>query len=48
MDIDVMTGKNSGIAACWITHGLGKVEEVASLKPEYIIDDLIELKEIIR
>jgi len=48
MDIDVMAGKNSGIAACWITHGLGKVEEVAPLKPEYIIDDLIELKEIIK
>jgi phosphoglycolate phosphatase len=48
MDIDVMTGKNSGIKACWVTYGLGKVEEVSPLKPEYIIDDLIELKEIIK
>jgi phosphoglycolate phosphatase len=47
MDIDVMTGKNSGVKACWVTYGLGKIEEVAPLKPEYIIDDLIELKEII-
>ena len=47
MDVDVMTGKNSGIRTCWVTHGLGKVEEVVPLKPDYIIDDLIELKEII-
>lgn len=48
MDVDVMTGKNAGVAVCWITHGLGKVEDVGPLKPEYIIDDLIELKEIIK
>jgi len=48
MDIDVMTGKNAGVAVCWVTYGLGKIEEVAPLSPEYIIDDLIELKEIIK
>ncbi len=48
MDVDVMTGKNAGVAVCWVTYGLGKVEDVSPLKPEYIIDDLIELKEIIR
>ena len=48
MDVDVMTGKNAGIAACWVTYGLGKREEVAPLSPEYIIDDLIELKHIIK
>lgn len=48
MGIDVMTGKNAGVKVCWVTHGLGKIEDVAPLKPEYIIDDLIELKEIIK
>ena len=48
MDIDVMTGKNSGIRTCFITHGLGRVEDVRKLKPDYIIDDLIELKKIIK
>ena len=48
MDIDVMTGKNAGIEVCWVTYGLGKIEEVGPLKPEYIIDDLIELKEIVK
>lgn len=48
MDIDVMTGKNSGIKICWVTYGLGKIEEVGPLRPEYIIDDLIELKDIVK
>ncbi|MBN2452863.1 MAG: HAD-IA family hydrolase [Candidatus Omnitrophica bacterium] len=48
MDIDVMTGKNSGVKTCWITHGLGRAEEIVPLKPDYIIDDLLELKEIVR
>jgi len=47
MNIDVMTGKNSGIKTCWVTYGLGKAEDVKLLKPDYIIDDLIKLKEII-
>lgn len=48
MDVDVMAGNNSGVRVCWVTYGLGKIEDVAPLKPEYIIDDLIELKEIIK
>lgn len=48
MDIDVLTGKNSGVKVCWVTYGLGKIEDIRVLKPDYIIDDLIELKEIIK
>jgi HAD superfamily hydrolase (TIGR01549 family) len=48
MDVDIMAGKNSGIATCWVTHGLGKIEDIKHLKPDFIIEDLIELKEIIR
>ena len=48
MDVDIMTGKNAGVKTCWVTYGLGKIEDVGPLKPEYIIDDLAELKEIIR
>lgn len=48
MDVDVMTGKNAGVPVCWVTYGLGSVDEVAPLKPEYIINDLIELKKIIK
>ena len=48
MAIDIMTGKNSGIRTCWVTYGLGSAEEVRPLKPDYIVDDMIELKGIIK
>lgn len=48
MAIDIMTGKNSSILTCWVTYGLGKPEEVRLLRPDFIIDDLIQLEKIIR
>jgi len=48
MAVDIMTGKNAGMKTCWVTYGLGKLEDIRDLKPDYIIEDLIELKEIIR
>jgi len=48
MAIDVMTGKNFGIKTCWVRHGLGKAADVEPLKPDFIIDDMSELKAIIR
>jgi len=47
MTIDIETGKNSGIKTCWVTYGLGKREDVEPLKPDFIIDDLSELKNIV-
>ena len=48
MAIDIQTGKNSAIKTCFVTYGLGKLEDVKPLNPDFIIDDLIELKEIIK
>ena len=48
MAIDIQTGKNAGIRTCWVTYGLGALEDVKPLKPDFIIDDMIELKEIIK
>ena len=48
MDVDIMTGRNTGIKTCWVTHGLGRIEDVKALKPDYIIEYLIELKEIVK
>ncbi|MBI4974359.1 MAG: HAD-IA family hydrolase, partial [Candidatus Omnitrophica bacterium] len=48
MVIDIKTGKNSGMATSWVTYGLGKRKDLRNLKPDYIIDDIMELKEIIR
>jgi len=48
MDIDIMAGKNFGIKTCWVTYGLGNREDVEKIEPDYIIDDMIELKDIIK
>lgn len=48
MAVDIMTGKNSGIKTCWVRYGLGKARDVEPLKPDFAIDDLLELEKIIR
>lgn len=47
MDIDVLAGKNAGIMTCAVTYGIGKKEDILKAKPDYIIDDILQLKEII-
>lgn len=47
MGIDIMAGKNAGIKTCWISHGLGQAEEARKLRPDYMIDDIRELKRIV-
>ena len=47
MAIDIQTGKNAGIKTCWVTYGLGAAKDVKPLKPDFTIDDMIELKRII-
>jgi len=48
MHIDVIAGKNAGITTCAVTYGIGKKEDILKAHPDYIIDDIIELKEIIK
>ena len=48
MHIDVLTGKQAGITTCAVTYGIGKKEDIEEAKPDYIIDDISKLKEIIR
>ena len=48
MAIDVETGKNAGAKTCWVTYGLGKAEDMKDLKPDYVIDDIMELKDIVK
>jgi len=48
MTYDIQAGKAAGIKTCWVTYGLGKGDEVRPLKPDYIIDDIAELKKIVR
>lgn len=48
MDIDIKMGKNAGIKTCWVTYGFGEKKDVASLNPDIVIDNMIELKNVIK
>ena len=47
MDIDVLAGKNAGILTCAVAYGIGKKEDIIKAKPDYLINNILELKEII-
>lgn len=47
MDIDIVAGKKAGIITCGVTYGIGKKEDIIKAKPDFIIDDIIDLKNII-
>lgn len=48
MGIDIEAGKNAGILTCGVTYGIGKKEDIVKAKPDFIINDLLELKNIIK
>lgn len=47
MYIDILAGKKAGIITCGVTYGIGKKEDIIKVKPDFIIDQIIELKDII-
>ena len=47
MDIDILAGKKAGVLTCAVTYGFGKKEDIEKSEPDYIIEDLDMLKEII-
>lgn len=47
MDIDILAGKRAGINTCAVTYGIGRKEDILKANPDYIIDNLLRLKEII-
>lgn len=47
MATDIEAGREAGTRTCWVTYGLGKRDEIVPLRPDFIIDDLAELKEIL-
>ena len=46
MDVDIEAGKNAGILTCAVTYGLQKQDFLKELMPDFMIDSLLELKEI--
>lgn len=47
MDIDVLAGKQAQVATCAVTYGIGSREQIEAARPDYIIEDISKLKEII-
>ena len=47
MDIDVLAGKEAGILTCAVTYGIGRKEDIIKARPDYIINEISDLKEII-
>lgn len=47
MDIDVLAGKGARITTCAVSYGIGKKENIIKAKPDFIIDDISKLKDII-
>ncbi|MDD4203069.1 MAG: HAD-IA family hydrolase [Candidatus Omnitrophica bacterium] len=47
MDIDIQSGKNAGVYTCAVSYGLGSKEDLLLEKPDFFIDNIMELKKII-
>ncbi|MFH1753196.1 MAG: HAD-IA family hydrolase [Candidatus Omnitrophota bacterium] len=47
MDLDIISGRDAGILTCAVTYGVGKSDEIAKAGPDFIIDDISRLKDII-
>lgn len=48
MVFDISAGKAAGILTCAVTYGLGKRRDLEEAGPDYLIDDMAELKAIIK
>ena len=48
MDIDILSGKRAGILTCAVTYGIGRREDILKSDPDFVIDDLKELKRILK
>ncbi len=44
---DIKSGKDAGILTCGVTYGIGKKEDVIVAKPDFVIDDIVKLKDIL-
>ncbi len=47
-DIDVKTGKMAGAHTCGVTYGIGSPEKLKAAEPDFVIDDIRVLKDLIR
>lgn len=47
MTVDIETGKNAGTHTCAVTFGFDNREKLKAAKPDFLIDDIIELRGIL-
>ena len=47
MDVDIIAGRASGVITCVTTYGFGEKKDLEKAKPDYMIDDISKLKDII-
>ena len=47
MAYDIISGKEAGVHTCAVTYGIGGPEDLKAAEPDFMIDDIIELKRII-
>jgi phosphoglycolate phosphatase len=47
MTVDIATGKNAGVLTCAVTYGFHDAETLQKTKPDFLVNDLLELKEFI-
>lgn len=47
MTVDIETGKNAGVHTCAVTYGFDPKEKLLPSRPDLMIDDLLELKELL-
>lgn len=47
MYLDILAGKKAGILTCGVTYGIGRKDDIIKAEPDFIIDDIVELKNII-
>lgn len=46
--IDIETGKRANVATCGVTYGLGNQAELRNSDPDWIIDDMAEMKHLFK
>jgi phosphoglycolate phosphatase len=47
MTVDIETGKNAKVRTCAVTYGFDSVKKLRKRKPDILINDLMELKDLI-
>ncbi|MBD3379804.1 MAG: HAD-IA family hydrolase [Candidatus Omnitrophica bacterium] len=47
MDLDILSGKEAGTLTCGVTYGLGSRKDLRKAGADFVIDDILELKDII-